>query len=109
MGKWTRRAFISAGVVAGGALLVGVSIRPGKRHQGMAGLVAEDGETLTNAYVKIDVDNHVTAIIPHSAGARRADRAHSDARRRARRRVEQRVLHGSARGGRLRELGTGKG
>ena len=66
MGKWTRRAFISAGVVAGGALLVGVSIRPGKRHQGMAGLVAEDGETLVNAYVKIDVDNHVTAIIPHS-------------------------------------------
>ena len=32
----------------------------------MAGLVAEDGETLVNAYVKIDVDNHVTAIIPHS-------------------------------------------
>jgi isoquinoline 1-oxidoreductase beta subunit len=46
MGKWTRRAFISAGVIAGGGLIVGVAIRPGQRAAELSKHVAGDGETL---------------------------------------------------------------
>lgn len=66
MNKWTRRAFISTGLIAGTGLVVGVSMRPGNRAQGLQDLVASEGETLVHAYVKIDADNIVTAIIPHS-------------------------------------------
>ena len=66
MGKWTRRGFITAGVVGGAALVVGVALRPGTRHQELAKYVTADGENLVNAWVKIDQDNHVTAIVPHS-------------------------------------------
>ena len=66
MNKWTRRAFISTGVIAGTGLIVGVSMRPGNRAQKLNDLVAADGETLVHAYVKIDSDNIVTAILPHS-------------------------------------------
>ncbi|WP_306253367.1 molybdopterin cofactor-binding domain-containing protein [Parvularcula sp. IMCC14364] len=66
MGKWTRRAFLSAGVIAGGGILVGVALRPGNRADDVAGLVEGDGEKLVHAYIKIDQDNVVTAIVPHS-------------------------------------------
>lgn len=66
MGKWTRRAFISAGVIAGGGLLVGVAIRPGNIAAKVADTMESEGETLVHAFVKIDNDNVVTAIIPHS-------------------------------------------
>lgn len=66
MGKWTRRAFITTGVAAGGALVVGVALRPGHRTPKLAELVAGEGEQLVNAWVKIDADNHITAIVPHS-------------------------------------------
>ena len=66
MGKWTRRGLITAGVVAGGALAVGVAIRPGHRVPGLAPLVTGDGEQLVNTWVKIGADNIVTAIVPHS-------------------------------------------
>tara|TARA_R110002072_G_scaffold50835_1_gene136439 strand:+ start:35287 stop:37515 length:2229 start_codon:yes stop_codon:yes gene_type:complete len=66
MGKWTRRGFITAGVVGGAALVVGVAIRPGNRNSQLAKHVAGEGESLINAWVKIDEHNHVTAIVPHS-------------------------------------------
>ena len=66
MGKWTRRAFITTGVIGGGALLVGVSLRMGNRNAELAPLVTSEGEHLVNAWVKIDADNKVTAIVPHS-------------------------------------------
>ena len=66
MGKWTRRAFISAGVVVGGGLIVGVAIRPGNRAAELSKLVAGEGETLLHTWVKLDSDNVVTAIIPHA-------------------------------------------
>lgn len=66
MGKWTRRGFITAGVVGGAALVIGVSIRPGNQNSELAKYVSGPGETLLNAWVKIDEDNHVTAIVPHS-------------------------------------------
>lgn len=63
--KWTRRGFISAGVVAGGALMVGVAIRPGDRTGKLAKFVEGEGENLLTAWVKVGGDNVVTAIIPH--------------------------------------------
>lgn len=65
-GKWTRRGLITAGVVAGGALAVGVAIRPGHRTPDLAPLAAGKGETLVNTWVKIGADNTVTVIVPHS-------------------------------------------
>ena len=66
MGKWTRRGFITAGVLTGGALVVGVAIRPGHRAPKLAGMVADGEEVLVNTWVKIGPDNLVTAIAPHS-------------------------------------------
>ena len=66
MGKWSRRAFIATGVVGGGALVVGVAIRPGHRTPALAPLVTSPGEALVNAWVKIDQQNLVTVIVPHA-------------------------------------------
>ncbi|WP_296705321.1 molybdopterin cofactor-binding domain-containing protein [Algoriphagus sp.] len=66
MKKWTRRAFISAGVLAGGTVVIGIAIRPGNRSSKVAGLIAEEGETVMNIWLKISPDNTVTAIIPHA-------------------------------------------
>jgi len=66
MGKWTRRAFISAGVLTGGVVVFGIAIRPGNRADKVAGLIAGEGETVFNVWVKIAPDNTVTAIIPHA-------------------------------------------
>lgn len=65
-GKWTRRGFITAGVIAGGALMVGVAIRPGHHEKKLRQYVEGEGETLITAWVKIGADNRVTAIVPHS-------------------------------------------
>ena len=66
MNKWTRRAFITTGVLAGGALVVGVAIRPGNRASKVAGLIAGKGDTVLNVWLKIGTDNTLTVIIPHS-------------------------------------------
>ena len=66
MGKWTRRAFITTGLVGGGALLVGVGVRLGNRNAELASLVTSGSEQLVNAWVKIGADNQVVAIVPHS-------------------------------------------
>jgi len=65
-GKWTRRAFIGAGVVAGSALVVGVAVRQGNPIDRLSPLLAKgENEQLLNAWVKVDADNIVTAVIPH--------------------------------------------
>ncbi|MGB5484971.1 molybdopterin cofactor-binding domain-containing protein [Parasphingorhabdus sp.] len=67
MGKWSRRAFIGAGVAAGGALVVGIAVRPGNPTGKLKDFVANgDGEQLINSWVKIAPDNTVTAIVPHA-------------------------------------------
>ena len=66
MGKWTRRGFIGAGLLTGGALVVGVALRPGQRAPGLAHLVTSGDEVLVNTWVKIAPDNTVTAIVAHS-------------------------------------------
>lgn len=64
--KWTRRSFIGAGVLAGGALLIGVGVRPGNPVGKLGPVVAGgEGEQLINSWLKIDADNIVTAIVPH--------------------------------------------
>ncbi|MBC6402588.1 MAG: xanthine dehydrogenase family protein molybdopterin-binding subunit [Hyphomonadaceae bacterium] len=65
MGKWTRRGFIATGLVTGGALAVGVAIRPGHRGPKLAGYVVDGDEKLLVTWVKVHPDNTVTAIIPH--------------------------------------------
>ena len=64
-GRWTRRGFIGAGLIAGGALVVGVAIRPGDRTDKLETYVAGEGEHLLTAWVKVAEDNTITAIIPH--------------------------------------------
>ncbi|WP_438730694.1 molybdopterin cofactor-binding domain-containing protein [Parasphingorhabdus sp. DH2-15] len=65
-GKWSRRAFIGAGILTGGALVVGVAIRSGKPSERLQKLMASgDNEMLINSFVKIDKDNIVTAVVPH--------------------------------------------
>ena len=66
MGKWTRRAFITAGVITGGAVVVGVAIRPGNRSDKVKHLIAKDGETVFNIWLKIAPDNMITLYVPHS-------------------------------------------
>ena len=66
MGKWSRRAFITAGVAAGGVVVLGVAIRRGDRSGKVAGLVAGEGDYLFDIWLKIAPDNSVTAIVPHA-------------------------------------------
>ncbi len=64
--KWTRRGFIGAGALAGGALIVGVAVRSGNPVGKLKAIVAGgDGEALVNSWVKIGADNLITAIVPH--------------------------------------------
>ena len=66
MSKWTRRAFLTTGVVAGGGLVVGVAMRPGNQVRGLAAKLGEEGGQLVHTYLKIDSDNVITALIPHA-------------------------------------------
>ena len=66
MGKWTRRAFITTGVAAGGAVVFGVAIRRGDRSNKVAPHVAAEGDALFDVWLKISPDNTITAIIPHA-------------------------------------------
>ena len=66
MGKWSRRAFITAGVAAGGVVILGVAIRRGDRSDKVAGLIADDADSVFDVWLKIGPDNTVTAIVPHA-------------------------------------------
>ena len=65
MNKWTRRAFIGAGTVAGGGFLLGVAgftFSP-SRHSLVSADAAEKGQLTT--WITITPDNLVTVLIPH--------------------------------------------
>ena len=66
MKKWTRRAFITTGVLTGGALVLGVAIRPGNRAKKVKDMIAGEGETVLNIWLKLDTDNTITVIVPHA-------------------------------------------
>ena len=65
MNRWTRRAFIGAGTVAGGGFLLGAAgftFAPG-RHTLVAGDAASHGQLTT--WITITPDNVVTILVPH--------------------------------------------
>ena len=65
MKKWTRRAFIGAGTVAGGGFLLGVAgftFAPG-RHTLVSADAAEKGQLTT--WITVTPENIVTILIPH--------------------------------------------
>src|SRR5262252_4950201 len=65
MRKWTRRAFIGAGTVAGGGFLLGVTgftFAPG-RHSLVLADAADKGQLTT--WITISPDNAITILIPH--------------------------------------------
>ena len=66
MNKWTRRGLLTTGLVVGGGLAVGITLRPGNRLPELSKLVAGDDETLLNIWVKLGADNTTTVIVPHS-------------------------------------------
>ena len=66
MSKLTRRAFISTAVVVGGGVVIGIAMRPGNQVKGLAAKLGDEGEGLVHTYIKINSDNTVTAIVPHS-------------------------------------------
>ncbi|MBX2843246.1 MAG: molybdopterin-dependent oxidoreductase [Flammeovirgaceae bacterium] len=66
MNKWTRRGFITTGVLASGAVIFGIAIRPGNRAEKVADKIAGPDETMMNIWLKIAKDNTITAIIPHA-------------------------------------------
>lgn len=66
MGKWTRRAFITTGVLAGGAVVFGVAIRRGNPVDKVSEFMASDDETMLNVWLKIGADNSTTIIVPHA-------------------------------------------
>lgn len=66
MSKLTRRAFLTAGLIVGGGLIVGVAIRPGHRTPKLAKFMQHDDEVLINAWVKLLPDNSVTVIVSHA-------------------------------------------
>ena len=66
MGKWTRRAFITTGVAAGGVAIFGVAVRRGDRADKVRDLVANPNDAVFDIWLKISPDNTVTAIVPHA-------------------------------------------
>src|SRR6478609_9131180 len=63
--RWSRRAFIGAGTVAGGGFLLGVAgftFAPG-RHSLVSADAASTGQLTT--WITIAPDNIVTILIPH--------------------------------------------
>ena len=65
MGKWTRRAFIGAGSLVGGGLVLGVAgvtLAP-SRHGLVANDAAEKGQLTT--WITVTPDNVTTILVPH--------------------------------------------
>jgi isoquinoline 1-oxidoreductase beta subunit len=65
MGKWTRRAFIGAGTVVGGGLVLGVAgvVLAPSRHSVVSDDAASNGEL--NTCIAVTPDNIVTVLVPH--------------------------------------------
>ncbi|MDH3429401.1 MAG: molybdopterin-dependent oxidoreductase [Gammaproteobacteria bacterium] len=66
MGKWSRRAFITSGIAAGGVVVFGVAIRRGNRTDKVRSLIAGANDALFDIWLKISPDNSVTVIVPHA-------------------------------------------
>jgi isoquinoline 1-oxidoreductase subunit beta len=66
MGKWTRRAFITAGSLVGGGVVLGVGgIAFAPNRFAMVPEQDQENETSVTTWIKITPDNEIIAIIPH--------------------------------------------
>jgi isoquinoline 1-oxidoreductase beta subunit len=65
MGKWTRRAFIGTGALAGGGFVLGVTgaIVAPSRHSVRSDAAESTGEL--NTWILLTPDNIVTVLVPH--------------------------------------------
>jgi isoquinoline 1-oxidoreductase beta subunit len=65
MGKWTRRAFIGTGALAGGGFVLGVTgaILAPSRHSVRSDAAESTGEL--NTWILLTPDNIVTVLVPH--------------------------------------------
>ena len=65
MGKWTRRAFLGAGTLVGGGLVLGVAgvVLAPSRHGIVSADAIEKGEL--NTWITVTPDNLVTVLVPH--------------------------------------------
>jgi isoquinoline 1-oxidoreductase beta subunit len=67
MNKWTRRAFIGVGGVAGAGLIIGIggNIYVSKRIKEFSGEGMGDGNSV-NAWIRIGEDNSITFAVPRA-------------------------------------------
>jgi isoquinoline 1-oxidoreductase beta subunit len=65
LGKWTRRAFIGAGTLAGGGLVLGVGGVVFAPNRLRIGPESEGGDGQLTTWIKITPDNDVIVAIPH--------------------------------------------
>src|SRR6187402_2064007 len=68
MRKWTRRAFIGAGSLAGGGLVLGVAgiaFSPNRLSVVPEGEAPPTGDRQLTTWITISADNHITVIVPH--------------------------------------------
>ena len=66
MSRWSRRAFLTAGVLTTGVVVFGIAVRPGNRAGKVADLIATEDESVFNVWLKIAPDNSLTVIVPHA-------------------------------------------
>lgn len=64
--KPTRRQMLIGGGLAGGALLIGVSVSGPSRRERENAIAAEGGEKFVTTWLKISPDNVTTVYVPHS-------------------------------------------
>ncbi len=64
--KPTRRQMLVGGGLAGGALLIGVSMSGPSRRERENAIAAEGGEKFVTTWLKISPDNITTVYVPHS-------------------------------------------
>lgn len=65
IGKITRRTLLATGALAGGGLVLGITMSP-NRLKIASDSVLQDDELMLNTWVKISPDNKVTVISPHT-------------------------------------------
>ncbi len=65
IGKITRRTLLATGALAGGGLIIGLTMSP-NRLKIASDSVLDEGEVNLNTWVKIAPDSKVTLITPHS-------------------------------------------
>ena len=64
--KINRRRFLLGTTVVGGGLLIGYATTRPSKHSVANGTLAENGQSFLTTWLRIDPDNTVTVLVPHS-------------------------------------------